>query len=274
MHHAKRKRCIHLPKLFKRLLTVEEKIKNTVSLYTKIPVEEIAEQTVIDRSAVASSILLHRMYANLAAEGIIVENYFSIKTYGQLLASFNGKTGIDLPKDPPFVNSVSNKPPSANGIGIDVEEVSSMPVVNDYREDEFYKMNFAPSEIAYCILQPDPAASFAGLFAAKEAIVKADNQYKSKPFHSINIDHLPGGKPVHLPFELSISHTGSLAIAVAVRLHHSLPLLGSTNPDNSSQAHHKKNPLLVLIAVSAFFLALLAVLLILFKASLNGTAFH
>ena len=192
-----------MPELFKRLLSVEEKIKNIVSLYTKIPIAEIGVQTVIDRSAVASSILLHRMYANLAAEGIVVENYFSIKTYGQMLASLNGKTTIALPQDPAPVNSLSTNPAAANSIGIDVEEISRMPLANDYREDEFYKMNFAPFEIAYCILQPDPAASFAGLFAAKEAIVKADNQYKNKPFHSIVIDHLLLPNESMIPIESS-----------------------------------------------------------------------
>jgi 4'-phosphopantetheinyl transferase superfamily len=115
-------------------------------------------------------------------------------------------------------------------------------------------------------LQPDPPASFAGLFAAKEAIVKADNQYKNKPFHSIGIDHLPGGKPVHPPFEISITHTDSLAIAVAVRLHSTVPSAGSASPGNLPQALHKKNPFLVFTAVAAFLLALLAILLILFKA--------
>jgi hypothetical protein len=120
-----------LPELFTRLLTVEEKIKNIVSLYTKIPVAEIGVQTVIDRTAVASSILLHRMYANLAAEGIVVENYFSIKSYGQLLVSLDGKAEIALPQNAAPVNSISTNPVSDNSIGIDVEEISKMPLVND-----------------------------------------------------------------------------------------------------------------------------------------------
>ena len=247
---------------------MEEKIKNIVSLYTKIPAAEIGIQTVIDRSAVASSILLHRMYANLAAEGIVIENYFSIKNYGQLLSSVNGKGEILLPINAAPADSISSGVAgTGNAIGIDVEEISSMPLVNDFREDEFYKMNFAAAEIAYCILQPNPQASFAGLFAAKEAIVKAGNQYKNKPFHTILIDHLPGGKPVHPQFEISISHTGTLAIAVAVNLQTSISSFVAWSPAVSAHRSQKNNSLLLFFAVSAFLLALLAVLLFLFKTS-------
>ncbi len=103
-------------------------------------------------------------------------------------------------------------------IGIDIEQISLMPPSSDYREDHFYTSNFSPSEIAYCILQPDTAASFAGLFAAKEAIVKADNSYLKRDFNSIKIDHLPNGKPTFPSFSISISHTAQIAVAVAVRL--------------------------------------------------------
>ena len=247
---------------------MEEKIKNIVSLYTKIPAAEIGMQTVIDRSAVASSILLHRMYASLAAEGIVVENYFSIKNYGQLVSSLNGRGEILLPIDAAPADSISSGVAgTGNTIGIDVEEISSMPLVNDFREDEFYKMNFAAAEIAYCILQPDPQASFAGLFAAKEAIVKAGNQYKNKPFHTILIDHLPAGKPVHPQFEISISHTGTLAVAVAVNIQTPTSSSAASASFISAKTPQKNNSFLLFIAVSAFLLALLAVLLFLFKTS-------
>ena len=103
-----------------------------------------------------------------------------------------------IPAEPaaPYTSS-GNTDQTGAGIGIDAEEISLMPATNDFRDHEFYTMNFAAAEIAYCILQPDSRASFAGLFAAKEAIVKADNSYKNKPFHTIFIDHLPGGKPFH-----------------------------------------------------------------------------
>jgi phosphopantetheinyl transferase (holo-ACP synthase) len=92
-----------------------------------------------------------------------------------------------------------------------------MPEVPDFRSAEFYQQNFAAGEIAYCILQPDPYSSFTGLFAAKEAIVKADALFRGRPFHTLKIDHTPEGKPLFPGFGLSISHAGGLAVAVAIR---------------------------------------------------------
>ena len=200
---------------------MEEKIKEIVSLYIKIPANQIVANTVIDRSAVASSILLHRMYAALANEGIVIENYWDVKNFGTLLQRINGAErsfAVVSDNTVEYVLPVNESRSSSDGIGLDVEEINAMPQVNDFREDEFYKMNFTSEEIAYCILQPNSLSSFAGLFAAKEAIVKADNSYLNKPFNSIHVGHLPNGKPVHSSFQLSISHTEELAIAVAVPL--------------------------------------------------------
>jgi phosphopantetheinyl transferase (holo-ACP synthase) len=108
-----------------------------------------------------------------------------------------------------------------------------MPSVNDFREDEFYVMNFTPAEISYAILQPDPLATFAGLFAAKEAIVKSDNTIKNKAFNSIFIDHLPSGKPIYPGFSISISHTPTLAMASAVKL---------ISPKTSTQVISQETP--------------------------------
>ena len=93
-----------------------------------------------------------------------------------------------------------------------------MPPCNDYRQDGFYKQNFSPLEISYCILQPHPVISFTGLFAAKEAIAKADNTYKKTPFDQIEIDHDQLGKPFFKKFDISISHMEDFAVAVAVWL--------------------------------------------------------
>jgi len=204
---------------------MEEKIKEIVAVFTRIPVDQINVATLVDRSAVNSSITLHRMYAKLSEAGIIVDNYQEVKTFGNLLQRVNGNT-ISINQDMGFIPINNNGHQLATGnaemmpmnIGIDIEEISAMPRVSDFREDEFYKMNFSPAEIAFCILKPDPYASLAGLFAAKEAIVKADHHYRSKPFNSIVIEHLPNGKPVHDKFHLSISHTNTTAAAVAVRI--------------------------------------------------------
>lgn len=240
---------------------MEEQIKNTVSKYIKVPAEQITAQTLIGRSAVASSIILHRMYAQLANEGFAVKDYAAIKTYGQLLASIDGS---ELPALAPLAFEMSSieAPVHSNElpVGIDIENISSLPLVNDFREEAFYTMNFTPAEIAYCILQTNPYASFAGLFAAKEAIVKADNTYKSKAFNTIYIDHLPEGKPVHPGFQLSISHTNEMAIAVAVK-NIPLPASAVTPPANDSGMSNVPT----LVAVAAILLSLFTLLLFFFK---------
>ncbi|HTC00741.1 MAG TPA: hypothetical protein VK705_08665, partial [Ferruginibacter sp.] len=149
---------------------MEEKIKEIVSLYIKIPANQIVANTVIDRSAVASSILLHRMYAALANEAIVIENYWDVKNFGTLLQRINGAErsfAVVSDNTVEYVLPVNESRSSSDGIGLDVEEINAMPQVNDFREDEFYKMNFTSEEIAYCILQPNSLSSFAGLFAAK-----------------------------------------------------------------------------------------------------------
>jgi phosphopantetheine--protein transferase-like protein len=199
---------------------MEEKIKEIVSVYTKIHFEEIGSSTIIDRSAVNSSIMLHRMYAKLAEQGFLVQDYWDVKNFGSLLQRINGKSN-NAGETPVTVHEPAQpylgiNEPNARGIGIDIEEIDSMPEVNDFREEVFYKMNFSASEIAYCILQPSPYASFAGLFAAKEALVKADSSYKNKAFNTIVIEHTETGKPSHHNFNLSIAHTKTTAVAVAI----------------------------------------------------------
>jgi phosphopantetheine--protein transferase-like protein len=206
---------------------IQERIKETLSFFLKIPAAQVHAATVIDRSAVSSSILLHRMYAKLAAEGIVVDNYQEVRTYGDLLnrlsvsgagateAASNGVPSLNTDNGI-YSNPAAIEKGDAPGVGIDIEMVAAMPVTGDFREDAFYTMNFAVAEIAYCILQPKPYASFAGLFAAKEAMVKADNSFKKMEFKNIVVQHHSNGKPFHAGFNLSIAHTEEIAVAVAV----------------------------------------------------------
>jgi len=250
---------------------MEEKIKEIVSVFTKIPVDEITDSTPIDRSAINSSILVHRLYAKLAVEGFPVENYWDIKTFGNLKKQINGNSHSTNEAATSEFKIESNAKYSINspqliqpGIGIDIEEIGSMPRVNDIREDEFYKMNFAPGEIAYCILQQDSYASLAGLFAAKEAIVKASNNYESRPFSSIIIDHLPNGKPVNNEFQLSISHTKTLAVAVAIRKDQPTIIQNENTPVVQSSST-TKFAILLLFCLLALSFSILAIILVLKK---------
>jgi phosphopantetheine--protein transferase-like protein len=110
-------------------------------------------------------------------------------------------------------------------VGIDIEEVkkfrSKPPVRNNI---SFYNSIFTKSELTYCLKYSDPYPHLAGVYAAKESVVKSF----SKPIKMIDIHIIQdvSGKPraiIHsghktINANISISHTQSLAIAVAVVL--------------------------------------------------------
>ena len=202
---------------------MEDKIKNLIATFLRVPAEQISYNTVIDRTAVSSSIALHRMYAKLAEAGFAVPEYWNVKTFSTLLERINGNghtsTTVDV-QQVQISNAIMPVLEYTEGpaVGIDMEDINAMPKANDFREDEFYKMNFSQAEIAYCILQPAPYASFAGLFAAKEAIVKANNANRNKPFNTIVISHDKQGKPQFPGFHISLSHTENMAVAVALQM--------------------------------------------------------
>lgn len=242
---------------------MEENIKKIVSGFIKIPVEQINEGTGIGRSVLANSILVHRMYAAIAKGGFVITDYQEIKTYGELLNKINGnqETGNHIPVmtgNKSFHQTNDQK----RGIGIDIEEISNLPKADDFREEEFYQLNFTSQEMAYCIIQPDPYASFCGLFAVKEAIVKASDYYSGIPFNKIFVDHLEDGKPLFDGFEISISHTNSIAIGVAVQESESQVM---AREDSSPNGHSNSHGLLLLLSLLAIILAVVAIALSVLK---------
>jgi phosphopantetheine--protein transferase-like protein len=114
------------------------------------------------------------------------------------------------------------------GVGVDVQLIIELPVDNA----DFICRNYTPEEIKYCSAQPDAAASFAGKWAAKEAVIKAlCSQSAGKPewlkgagasLKEIQVMAGPSGAPevtvsgVAQRIRLSVSHSGSYAVAVAV----------------------------------------------------------
>ena len=228
-----------------------QQTKEIISTFIHKDASEISATTVIDRSACRSSIHVHRMYAALAALGVVVDNPHAIRTFGDLQLAVGSKPDAAPATDVPA--TLDHSTAGTPFIGIDIEEISSFTEVNDYREAEFYKQNFSNSEIAWCIVQAHPPASFAGKFAAKEAIVKADNRFASVPFNRIEILNAPSGKPQFKGFEISISHTSATATAVAVRASAAAPNEWATN-DKAPACDR----LLWLVAIGSFLLALAA----------------
>jgi phosphopantetheine--protein transferase-like protein len=82
--------------------------------------------------------------------------------------------------------------------------------------------NFSKNEIAYCSSKKNPKLCFCGRFAAKEAIVKADNRYLNSNFSDMEIKVSSSGAPVFKGMNISISHVNikdiSFSTAIAKKM--------------------------------------------------------
>ena len=206
-------------------------IKKIIAFFLNIEAASVNEETVIDNSILQGSVKIHMMYGNLADNGYKIANYSTIRTYKDLLARLNlpgGSTGGAGKGSGIKKENTTGSPGNETtriakgfqtdsiGIGVDILQVSKLPRTDDFRESSFYTDNFSLREFAYCLLKADPYKAFAGKFAAKEAIVKANNEYKEIPFREIEVINEPGGKPVFETFSISISYEDDYAIATAV----------------------------------------------------------
>ena len=196
--------------------------KNIIALFLKVDPSRIEAHTIIDKSVVHGSIMLQRMQTKLAQAGCRVDNWRDIRSYGDLERALSGQDSAECcaADAPPGHGEAKAKPRidmMKSAIGVDIEEIANMPLADDYREESFYRETFTPGEISYCILQSDPRESFAGLFSAKEAVFKAGGR-KFNALREIEIVHDGDGRPCTSGYELSISHSGFYAVAVALRL--------------------------------------------------------
>ena len=198
---------------------MREEIISVIAPFIRMNPDQINDHTLIGRRAVASSIVLHRMYARLSEAGYPVPDYWGIETLGELLSRFSEQADAISAPAMPIGKSAQQfwrAQEDVMSIGIDAQPVSDFEEVPDFRTDEFYRLNFNPAEISWCQLQSRPLLSFAGLFAAKEAIIKADNRFINTPFNELVIEHKLSGQPVTEGFQISITHTDDMAIAVAI----------------------------------------------------------
>jgi len=105
-------------------------------------------------------------------------------------------------------------------LGIDIIEIKRFRGV---AKDDFSSWNkvFTEKEWEYCFGKSLPAQHLAGVFASKEAVMKALGKSVIKGYDAIEIQHGPNGQPlVRLsvptkhPVEISISHDKESAVAV------------------------------------------------------------
>jgi fatty acid synthase subunit beta len=127
------------------------------------------------------------------------------------------------------------------GLGVDAQLISEIEVSTS--NSDFVTRNFTPAEIAYCRAAADPSSSFAGRWAAKEAVIKAISSSDtaehsrnlwaggSAPLRDIEVLSSASGAPKVVlhgvckevatllgisSIKVSISHSGEYAIAQAI----------------------------------------------------------
>ena len=199
-------------------------VKEIVAPFLKTETANVNSSTLIDNTAIPGSVLIHRMYSELSKKGFKVKNAAKVKTYGDLESIlFNGllkneRDSHNHSEDSKidYMNSVQKN--GESGIGIDIESVDNLPDSNDYFDDQFYIDNFSKKEIAYCSSKQNPKSCFCGRFAAKEAIVKADNTFLDINFSDIEIKVSSKGAPLFEGMDISISHlnVGDIRLSTAI----------------------------------------------------------
>jgi holo-[acyl-carrier protein] synthase len=111
-------------------------------------------------------------------------------------------------------------------IGVDIVEIARIRAVYERFGETFMEKILTDAEIAQCLSKPDPVASLAGRFAAKEAVSKALGSGIAQGlfWHDIEVLNDPAGKPCVTVYastfsgriSLSISHDRHSAVAMAL----------------------------------------------------------
>jgi holo-[acyl-carrier protein] synthase len=81
------------------------------------------------------------------------------------------------------------------GLGVDICEIARMERALG-RHPTMRPRVFTPEEIAYCDGKARPGESYAGRFAAREAVIKALGGYRGKRWQDISVTRHPSGAPI------------------------------------------------------------------------------
>ncbi len=80
------------------------------------------------------------------------------------------------------------------GLGVDICEIDRMERALE-RHPSLRERVFTAQERAYCDSRARPAESYAGRFAAREAVIKALGGYRGKRWQDISVARAPSGAP-------------------------------------------------------------------------------
>lgn len=108
-------------------------------------------------------------------------------------------------------------------IGIDIADIKRFEQIKK-PDFSLWERVFTESEWEYCFDKPNPHQHLAGIFAAKEAVMKAVGDDIMKRYDFIEIMHESNGKPNIVlktkktqELDVSISHDGGIVVAVAIK---------------------------------------------------------
>jgi len=206
-----------------------DQLREMVAKMLRLPPEQVAPETSV--ASLDTSLGGAKLKLGLRRLGLYLPTAFSPATVGELEAALFGKVPVKAPAAPSTgeIDTTMVRAHAALAgvqVGIDVQDVHSLPVADDYWEHEFYAGMFGKSEIAYAVVQSEPRTHLAGYWCAKEALRKCDPSFIKVGFESTVVAHEQDGRPylqwqtpsgpVRLPHALSLSHTGELAIAVVI----------------------------------------------------------
>lgn len=112
--------------------------------------------------------------------------------------------------------------PTGLTVGIDIQHIGELfqsSNSNDFKSDAELTRIFTLRELSYAQSSTVPMDTLAGIFSAKEAVRKCwgGPALSQEEFRAIEILPDRDGKPTASGFELSIAHSGGLAVAVAAR---------------------------------------------------------
>jgi phosphopantetheine--protein transferase-like protein len=206
----------------------QEQLRSLLATMLMVAPAEIGSETSL--AVLNTSLGSARLRLGLKRLGLTLPQSAKPATFAGLLTLLSGEaepTAVQTVKA--VTKSGPNSARAASGtlqVGLDVEDIRSLPAAVDYWEHDFYRSNFARSEIAYAVLEADPLTHFAGFWCAKEALRKCDPSFAEVPFDRIAVAHEAGGRPYltlasdaapeRLPHAASISHTTDVATAVVV----------------------------------------------------------
>jgi phosphopantetheine--protein transferase-like protein len=192
----------------------EIKLKEIISKYINIEINNINNETKIGPSELKGSIIMYRMFSELEENGFIFTPGESPSNYYELKVSLSMSDDSVVKSDRSKKNELQQSPNLGCRIGIDIQQINDLPLVADDL-DIFYINNFTEKEISHSLNKGNPIESFAGIFALKEAIIKTSFTNNQPNLKSIEIGY-NGNIPMFDNYQVSISHSGDMAVAVAI----------------------------------------------------------